>query len=240
MSAPLPVVGMRWWAPIQQRGSPLGAIPGSYICWPVLHLDSMLPFLAALAADPAQLTRRLTVAGTPFTIRALRADDGAALRSFLAGLSDTSRRYWHGDADPADEATGWIDGIGRYDKLRLVAHHADRTGHLDAVVDLSFALPPEAELLRYAAYGLPLDPARTVRFGPCVADDWHGSGLAAALLPPTWDAVRLLERDRIVLLGGVHADNHRARRFYRRSGFVEAGTFTTDAGVSIDMALDLP
>ncbi len=200
----------------------------------------MLPVLAALAVDPAPLARRFTVADTAFAFRALQAEDAAALTSFLAGLSDTSRRFWHGHADHAGEAAGWIEAIGRYDKLRLVVHHPDRADRLDAVVDLSFSLPADAEPERYASYGIVLDPTRTVRFGPCVADAWHGRGLAGALVPPTWEAVRLLGRDRVVLFGGVHADNHRARRFYRRCGFTEAGTFTTSAGPSLDMVLDLP
>lgn len=196
--------------------------------------------LAALAAEPAPLTRQLAVASAQFIFRAFHAHDASALRSFLAGLSDSGRRFWHGDADPADEAAGWVAAIGRYDKLRLVAHRADRTGELDAIVDLSFALPATAELSRYAAYGFPLDPARTVRFGICLADRWHGSGLATAMLAPTWDAVRFVGSDRAVLFGGVHAENHRARRFYRRNGFVEVGTFIAAGVESVDMALDLP
>ena len=47
----------------------------------------MLALLASLAVDPTPLTRRITVAGTPFVVRALRDDDAASLTSFLAGLS---------------------------------------------------------------------------------------------------------------------------------------------------------
>lgn len=200
----------------------------------------MLSLLASLAVDPTPLTRRVIVAETPFVVRALRDDDADALTSFLAGLSRTSRRFWHGEAEPADAATAWIEAIGRYDKLRLVAHRPDRIAHLSGVVDLSFSLPVEAELSRYAGYGIALHEERTVRFGPCVADAWQGRGLASRLLPPTWDAVHLFDRDCVVLFGGVHADNHRARRFYQRHGFVEVGAFTNADGDSIDMMLQLP
>jgi ribosomal protein S18 acetylase RimI-like enzyme len=192
-----------------------------------------VPTLADLARDPSPLTRRVTVAGAELTARALRDDDGAALTAFLAGLSEPSRRFWHGHADHAAEAASWIEAIGRYDKLRLVAH---RGRELDGVVDLSFSLPDGFELSRYAGYGIDLDEARTVRFGPCVADAWQGRGLAAALLAPAWDAARLLGRDCVVLFGGVHADNVRARRFYRRHGFVEAGAVTD----CVDMMRWLP
>ncbi|WP_232323462.1 GNAT family N-acetyltransferase [Catenuloplanes japonicus] len=194
-----------------------------------------MPEIAALAADPSPLDRRLIVDGVPFTVRALRTEDAAALVLFLSGLSGGSRRFWHGATGHAAEATGWIEAIGRYDKLRLVAHPDDHPADLAGVADLSFSLPDHAELARYADYGLPLDPDRTVRWGPCVANAWQGRGLAAALLEPAWDAARLLARDRVVLFGGVHRDNHRARRFYLRHGFTEAGTFTTDDGPGIDM-----
>jgi GNAT superfamily N-acetyltransferase len=202
----------------------------------------MVDPLAALAADPAPLTRHVTAAETPFVVRALCDDDADALVSFLAGLSATSRRFWHGEADPAESAADWIDAIGRYDKLRLVAHHPDRPGHLDGLVDLSFSLPAEAELSRYAGYGIVLHEESTVRFGPCVADAWQGSGLAARLLSPTWEAVRLVDRGRdcVVLFGGVHAENHRARRFYRRHGFAEVGAFTNADGDCVDMMRHLP
>ena len=181
----------------------------------------------------------MTVAGIPFTVRGLVTTDRAALTAFLAGLSTTSRRFWHRDTDPADAAADWIDAIGRSDKLRLVAHPAGAPD-LAGVVDLSFSLPDGYEITRYARYGITLDPARTARFGPCVADDWQGLGLAPALLPPTWDAVRLLGRDRVVLFGGVQTANQRALRFYLRAGFAAVGTFTGEDGDGVDMMLELP
>jgi GNAT superfamily N-acetyltransferase len=193
--------------------------------------------IAELAVDPAPLTRRLMVGRELFVLRALLPSDTTAMAGFLAGLSQTSRRFWHGDVDPADQAAQWAEAIGRYDKLRLVAHRQDRPERLEGIVDLSFCVPDFAELSRYAGYGIALDPKRTARFGPCVADAQQGSGLAAALLPPTWDAVRLLGCDRVVLYGGVHAGNVRAQRFYRRHGFLDVGAF--DSGAGIDMMLDI-
>jgi ribosomal protein S18 acetylase RimI-like enzyme len=194
--------------------------------------------IASLAADPDPLTRRLTVAGTAFTFRALMAGDAAAMAAFLAGLGEPSREFWHGVADPGEQAAEWVDAIGRYDKLRLVVHQADRPDRLDGMVDLSFSLPDGYEISRYARHGIALDPDRTVRFGLCVADARQGAGLAAALLPPTWDAVRMLGCDRVVLYGGVHAANVRAQRFYRRHGFVDVGPFVDDSGTDgLDMML---
>lgn len=60
--------------------------------------------IADLAADPAPLTRRLVVGGEPFVFRALLPSDTAAMTAFLAGLSETSRGFWHGDVDAAEQA----------------------------------------------------------------------------------------------------------------------------------------
>ncbi|WP_433789302.1 N-acetyltransferase family protein [Actinoplanes sp. CA-252034] len=176
--------------------------------------------IAALAADPSPLTRTITVDGAGLTVRALLPGDGSALVAFLAGLSSTSRRFWHGDTSHEAAAADWIEAIGRYDKVRLVAVDGE---DLAGVVDLSLSLPEGFEITRYAAHGIHLDEERTARFGPCVADAWQGRGLADALIPPAWDAIRLLGRDVVVLFGGVHEDNARARRFYRRHGFTEVG-----------------
>jgi putative acetyltransferase len=52
----------------------------------------------------------------------------------------------------------------------------------------------------------------------CVAPAWQGDGTARALL----DAAKSRAGGRVRL--EVNADNLRARRFYRREGFVETGT----------------
>ncbi|MFI5911997.1 GNAT family N-acetyltransferase [Dactylosporangium sp. NPDC051541] len=194
-----------------------------------------MPQLVALANDPTPLTMQVTADGQPFTVRPLHRSDAAPLQTFLSTLSEPSRRYWHGDTDPSEAARDWIDSIARYDKLRLVAHAPTTPTVLAGVIDLSFSLPDGWEITRYAAAGILLDPARTVRWGPCVADAWQSRGLAAALLPPSWSAAKLLNRDCVVLFGGVDATNHRARRFYTKHGFTEA----TNDGTLIDMILYL-
>ncbi|UAB92686.1 GNAT family N-acetyltransferase [Dactylosporangium vinaceum] len=196
----------------------------------------MMPQLAALAADPSPLTGHVSAGDTTFTVRALLPSDAGPLTSFLANLSATSRRYWHGDTAAADESARLIEAIGRYDKLRLVAHRPEHPTELAGLIDLSFSLPDGYEITRFAAHGVALDPERTVRFGPCVSDAWQGRGLAAALLPPAWSAARLLSRDCVVLYGGVDPANHRARRFYARHGFTEVGR---ENGV-VDMMRYLP
>ncbi|MEU2180061.1 GNAT family N-acetyltransferase [Streptomyces thermolilacinus] len=52
---------------------------------------------------------------------------------------------------------------------------------------------------------------------------------------------RRFGRNRIILWGGVLADNQRAIRFYEKQGFRTVGSFTgADGAESLDMMLDLP
>lgn len=70
---------------------------------------------------------------------------------------------------------------------------------------------------------------------------WHGSGAAAELM--TWVLDEARRRDAKHLYLSVFTDNHRARRFYARYGFVEEGPYTFMVGNHADedivMRLDL-
>jgi diamine N-acetyltransferase len=74
-----------------------------------------------------------------------------------------------------------------------------------------------------------------------VDGQWHGRGVAAALMEWAIETARAAGHRRLVL--SVYVDNHRARRFYARYGFVEVGRYGFPVGDQIDddriMALDL-
>ena len=61
-----------------------------------------------------------------------------------------------------------------------------------------------------------------------LAEAGKGTGIADALIAWTIDQAREAYADEIFL--SVYVDNHRARRFYRRHGFVEIGRYTFMVG----------
>lgn len=76
--------------------------------------------------------------------------------------------------------------------------------------------------------------------GATPADDLQDRGLGTLALPRVEEAARLLGRRRIILWGGVRADNPRAIRYYEKNGFRTVGAFAeTDGSLSLDMMLDL-
>lgn len=65
-----------------------------------------------------------------------------------------------------------------------------------------------------------------------VLGGWHGEGIGAELMD--WTIATARSGGHSALLLSVYVDNHRARRFYRRYGFVEMGRYEFRVGDTID------
>lgn len=195
--------------------------------------------LAAVADDPRVLTRRLSRDGGPdLVLRPLAPADVEALAAFLAGLSAETRRLSAFDGHDLAAARELCDAIARYDKLRLVLDDVS-SGGIAGVLEFSFGLHP-SDVTRYRKAGVALTET-DCRFGPTLADGHQGRGLGSRVFPLVADVARRFGRKRIILWGGVLADNSRAIRFYEKQGFRTVGSFTgADGAESLDMMLDLP
>ncbi|MET9949951.1 GNAT family N-acetyltransferase [Streptomyces sp. NPDC006339] len=174
--------------------------------------------LTEVADDPLILTSRLTL-------------------GFLGDLSGDSRRLSTFDGYDLATASELCDAIARYDKLRLVLEEVP-SGRIVGLFEFSFDLHTE-DIARYREAGIRL-AATDCRFGPTLADDYQGRGVGTQVFPLVTDVARRFGRKRIILWGGVLADNPRAIRYYQKNGFQAVGPFTGADGVrSLDMILDL-
>jgi len=73
-----------------------------------------------------------------------------------------------------------------------------------------------------------------------MADAFQGNGAAVALFPYMVRVAKNLGKDRIILWGGVFAENQRAVRFYYKVGFQLAGDFLSQDGRKcLDMMLTI-
>jgi ribosomal protein S18 acetylase RimI-like enzyme len=189
-----------------------------------------------VASDPACATFAVEPPRNA-TLEPLSSSHEGALAAFLEGLSPRSRRFFS-VKDPSSSARERCGAIGRYDKLRLVLRSGPE-GTVVALVEFSFDLPA-GDLARYGRHGLELRPGTDCRWGLCVADEWQGRGVGAALARPSLAIARAFGRDRVLLWGGVHVANAAAVRYYGRLGFAEVGRFEADDGTPcIDMLLPL-
>ncbi|WP_436771235.1 GNAT family N-acetyltransferase [Yinghuangia sp. YIM S09857] len=204
--------------------------------------------LTAVADDPALLTYRLSGPdGSALVLRPLEHADADRLAAFLTGLSAETRRLSTFDGYDLAAARDLCAAIARYDKLRLVLEHLGTTtegpspaepGPIVGLFELSLDLPPH-DIARYRRAGIRLTPA-DCRFGPTLADDHQGRGTGSRVFPLVADVARRFGRQRVILWGGVLADNPRAIRHYTKHGFRTAGAFTGPDGTrSLDMILDL-
>ncbi len=65
-----------------------------------------------------------------------------------------------------------------------------------------------------------------------IRSGWHGTGLAARMMDAVLGIARATGADELYL--SVFVDNHRARRFYERYGFVAVGTYAFMVGTQAD------
>ncbi|MER5481451.1 GNAT family N-acetyltransferase [Streptomyces sp. NPDC002734] len=195
--------------------------------------------LTGIAADPLCLTCRVRARdGTEFVLRPLTHGDAENLAGFLAALSSASRRFSTFDGYDLATARELCDAIARYDKLRLVLEDA-ASGRIVGLPEFSLALTP-ADVARYREAGVRLTGTTDCRFGLTLADDFQDRGLGTLVLPLVEEVARRLGRTRIILWGGVRADNPRAIRYYEKNGFRTVGAFAeADGSLSLDMMLDL-
>ncbi|MEU3556406.1 GNAT family N-acetyltransferase [Streptomyces fragilis] len=195
--------------------------------------------LTGIAADPLCLTCRLRARdGAELVLRPLVHADAAGLAGFLAAMSAASRRFSTFDGYGLATAREVCDAIARYDKLRLVLEDV-ASGRIVGLLEHSLDLTP-TDVARYRDAGVRLTATTDCRFGITPADDHQDRGLGTLVLPLVEEVARRLGRTRIILWGGVRADNPRAVRYYEKNGFRTVGAFEeADGSLSLDMMLTL-
>lgn len=194
--------------------------------------------LEAVAKNPETVTRFLALpTGETALCRPLQPGDEAELADFLQRLSPQTRRFSAYASYDLAMARALCEAIARYDKLRFVAMVGSRVA---ALLEFSFGIVA-GDRERYQSYGIELDERTDCRFGPCIADEYQNRGVGSALLPPLLDVARRFGKRRVILWGGVLADNHRAIRYYEKNGFRLLGRFQDETGSECrDGILTLP
>jgi diamine N-acetyltransferase len=168
-------------------------------------------------------------------IRKLHAEDFEDLYHYLQNLSsDTIRRF----------------GPHPFDKQSIVDFYMRENAHqgylaIDSAAGqvIAYAIIKTGYLAHDAArlrsYGLSLSGTTDCTFAPSVADKWQGLGIGKQLLHYIISDLRdNTTVKRVILWGGVQADNHKAIKFYEKTGFKILGAFNHH-GVNLDMILEI-
>jgi GNAT superfamily N-acetyltransferase len=124
--------------------------------------------------------------------------------------------------------------------LRLVAVVPGPTGEEIIAYFILLLGVTDYELARYAQCGIALHSQTDCTVAPSVADRYQNSGLGSRCFQYLIELARRLGRQRMLLLGGTQASNHRAIHFYLKHGFRMIGSFEEPEGVlNHDMFLEV-
>lgn len=170
-------------------------------------------------------------------IRRLQKSDARALDEFLRnGLSEESKKRFGAHRPDVQSCEDVCNAIGTDGTIRIVAVDDGKIAGYLILAPLR-----QKEIDHYAEYGRSDLMENTLILAPAVADAYQRHGIGRELVEYAILTARERGVDTIVLWGGTHDDNSKARAFYERIGFEYIGTFTRpdETMLNHDMALSI-
>lgn len=127
--------------------------------------------------------------------------------------------------------------------LNQLYHHPDYNGLLiienNSTYIIGYAILKkgylEYDFARLQAYQISPNHDTDVTYAPSLADDWQGKGIGQQLWEYTSTLLKAQNKARVILWGGVQADNNKAVNYYKRNGFVEIGGYEFNGKNNLDM-----
>ena len=188
------------------------------------------------ASCPDDFSARVALpSGAEILLRPLAKGDTRALGDYFLALSDASKRVYGPHPFDRDTAAAACAGAGEDGTLRLLAL---KDGAVIGYFILALGVR-DGDRRRYDALGIELEEATDCTLAPSVLDAYQNSGLGSQMMAHLKKTAGALGRRRMLLWGGVRHDNPRARHFYEKFGFVEAGQFPAGGVNNSDMIADL-
>jgi len=164
----------------------------------------------AIHPYPAELAGTMTLRdGASLAVRPIRPEDATLERSFVNGLSEESRyfRFFYRMHELTPQMLARFTQVDYDREMALVAIVPD-------------ASAPEGERFVGVARYIANPDGESAEFAVVVADDWHGRGVAYALMERLTASARL--RGFAELSGAVLRSNRSMLRFVERFGFKTA------------------
>ena len=194
------------------------------------------PFIDELQRNPQASNQPIVLRdGTRLDTRLHRSTDGQRLAHYFTHLSEATRRVYGPHPFTAEQAHAFCRDVNYADTLRFLALDGER---IVAYFILRLGIL-DSDFERYALRNQRLNDHTDCTLAPSVADDYQERGVGSALFLLLSQLAERLDRKRVVLWGGVRADNPRAVHFYEKFGFVEWGQFKTKDTNNYDMLLEL-
>ena len=177
----------------------------------------------------------MLASGQRVDFRPLRADQTAELGAYFTGLSQAIRRVYGPHPFDQETADGFCAALDSAHTLRMLAWIEEKIVAY-FVVELGVRA---GDRRRYDALGLALHDETDCTLAPSVADAYQSQGLGSLMMQHLLGLLPRLGRQRMLLWGGVRADNPRAVHFYTKFGFRRVGDFEAGGTNNYDMTADL-
>ena len=169
-----------------------------------------------------------------FFYRQLTVTDFENLLQYLQELSPASKKRFGPHTfdlhtlrkmyENADDHIGYIAVEENTEKI--IAYAILKKGYM------------EHDSQRLNSHGIQPDHQTDCTYAPSVADQWQGRGIGTGLFKYILSDIEKMPFRRIILWGGVQADNERAVRYYQYNGFTILGEFPYN-GKNFDMIYNL-
>jgi diamine N-acetyltransferase len=194
--------------------------------------QQMVPFQKPLKNPSAMLIQ--TKNNKQVLLSTLGSNDLEGLLCYLDNLSGETRKRF---------------GPHPFDKAAVIDFYKNPESHLGFVAldtaagaIIAYAIIKTGYLQhdsdRLQSYGIELSSQTDCTFAPSVADAWQGLGIGNSLLHFIIAELKPQGFKRIILWGGVQADNTHAVHYYTKNGFSILGQFEYN-GPNYDMVFDI-
>jgi ribosomal protein S18 acetylase RimI-like enzyme len=160
--------------------------------------------------------------GREFIIRQLKKSDADALYRYFCLLSDDTKKRF--GPHPFDRVT--VEAIcAALDEDPILRYVVEIDTH--DIAGYALVKPGHIyhDVRRIECYGFALNEPEDCFYAPSLADSCQGSGLGTILLNVIVEKLRSMHITRMILWGGVQADNDKAVRYYIKNGFEKVGEF---------------
>lgn len=171
-----------------------------------------------------------TKTGKTILLTHLIESDWWDLHRYLDRLSEDSRRRFGPHAYDLNGIASFFTNDSR--NLGYIARSKDSNEIIGYALIRWGYLVHDAP--RLSSYGLSLSEDTDCVFAPSVADAWQSCGVGHLIFQFIREELRSKGINRMILWGGVQADNTKAVSFYLKNGFQTIGKFSYN-GENLDM-----
>ena len=185
-------------------------------------------------------TQIILRSGEEVLLRPLRKDDAPMLGAYFLGFSVATTRVYgphQFDQQTADRLCAELDSADTLRMLGIVERGSQQ--RIIAYFIVHFGIY-ESDAKRYRDRNMLLSSTSDCELAPSVADGDQNTGVGSLVMEHLMPLLRRVGRKRLVLVGGVRAENLRAIHFYEKFGFEKVGAFKTRGNTdNFDMIVSL-